>query len=278
MLVIRVINLFVFVCMFLLNQALADDVTLTDKVDKRPELSAERKGIEESKSIIKGIISSEPFVDIQEEKIWNFEEDIKEENIDVNPDIGWLSDAVRFFSMIIEAALWLVPILIVFYLYRYREYWFNLVQANGLQKDQPDIPETLFGLDIRKESLPDDIENAAQKLWQQSKHREAVSLLYRGALSSLFKQYRFELSPGATEQDCIRQLQLNSRAGSDVTIDIPIDIPIDVTDVEERIKRFTRLTDVWVSIAYAHRFPEELVFSQICDDWNHYFSIDKATG
>ncbi|RDH84004.1 MAG: hypothetical protein DIZ80_07670 [endosymbiont of Galathealinum brachiosum] len=254
----------------MLNHALADEVDSTDKVDKRPAVFSERKEIEESKSIINDIISNEPFTDIKEEKIWSFEETEKQEDIDVDPDLGWLSDAVRFISMIIEAALWLVPVLIIFYLYRYREYWLNLIQGNGLQKDEQVLPETLFGLDIRKESLPDDIEKVAQQLWQQNKYREAVSLLYRGSLSVLFKQYRFELPPGATEQDCIRQLQLNSRSGAEVEIHAT-----DSAFVEERIERFTRLTNEWVSIAYAHRFPHDHVFSEICNDWNQYFSVNK---
>lgn len=229
-------------------------------VDKRPKISSERKEIENSKSIVKDVVSKEPFVNVQEEKVWNFEEDDVDDE-GVNPDIKWLSDIVSFISMIIEAALWLIPVLVVFYLYRYRRVWLNLIQKNTLKKSERELPETLFGLDVRKESLPDNIEKAAQQLWLEKQYREAVSLLYRGALIALFKKYRFELPPGATEQDCIRQLQLNNQNSS---------------IIEERIDRFEKLTDVWISVAYAHRFPDDVVFTQICDEWNQCFSDDEG--
>lgn len=247
--------------------AYAEEAKVEEPVDKRPEVSHNRKDIDDSKVVIVEIMSEKPFVFIKEEKIWNFEKTDKEDP-EVSPDIAWLTGLISFLTMLIEAVLWLVPLIVVFYLYRYRDYWLNLIQGKGIKQDNTDLPQTLFGLDIRQESLPENIEKAANLLWQESHHREAVSLLYRGALAALFKQYRFDLPAGATEHDCIRQLESN-------TYNVNISINENTRAIiNERTDQFKKLTDVWVSVAYAHRLPDSIVFDEICNNWNHYFTND----
>jgi len=276
-------NILIYFSIFfnvLFNQVIADEVELTQLVDKRPEISYQRKDIQESKEIITNVISNKPFVNIQHEKVWSFkdrdDENKEDDELNINPEIEWLSGIIHFITMLIEAALWFVPVLVAFYLYHYREYWLNLIHGNRVKQLEPDVPETLFGLDIRQESLPDDIEVAARELWKQKHYREAVSLLYRGSLVALFKKYRFELPPGATEQDCIRQIELSfqkkymqdSVNASEIS---------EISYVEQRIKCFKNLTDSWVSIAYAHSLPDDLTFNKTCKDWNQYFASDKAS-
>jgi len=277
-------NILIYFSIFfniLFNQVAANDAEWTQSVDKRPEIAYQRKDIQESKAIIADVISNSPFVNIQQEKVWSFkdreDENIEDDELVINPEIEWLSGVIHFITMLIEAALWLVPVLVVFYLYRHREYWLNLIHGNRVKQLEPDLPETLFGLDIRQESLPDDIEVAAQQLWKQKHYREAVSLLYRGSLVALFKKYRFELPPGATEQDCIRQIELNFQQKYMQNAVNASEIK-DTSYIEQRIKCFKNLTDSWVSIAYAHSLPDDLAFNKICKDWNQYFASDKASG
>jgi len=266
-LVIRNILLFTTLFINSFNNAYSDEAKDEEPIDKRPEVSQSRKDIDDSKIVISEIMSDKPFVFIKEEKIWNFETDQKQDP-ELNPDMAWLTGLVSFFTMLIEAVLWVVPLIVVFYLYKYRDYWLNLIQGNSLKKDSTDLPQTLFGLDIRHESLPENIEKAASLLWQESHHREAVSLLYRGALAALFKQYRFDLPAGATEHDCIRQLE-SSSAKVKVSTNEKTQ-----SDISQRTDQFKKLTDVWVSVAYAHRLPDKVVFDEVCNNWNHYFSED----
>jgi len=266
-LVVRSILFFIVIIFSIINSNVAYSEVTKDEVpvDKRPDVSESRKDIDESKTVISEIMSIEPFVFIKEEKVWNFEKEEKEEP-ELNPDMAWLTGLVSFITMLIEAALWLVPVIVVFYLYRYRDYWLNLIQGKAYEKDNTQIPETLFGLDIRQESLPDDIEKEAHLLWHESHHREAVSLLYRGALASLFKQYRFDLPAGATEHDCIRQLESSSVSVNGVNSESTQSV------INQRTEQFKKLTDIWVSVAYAHRLPDSNVFDEVCSNWNHYFS------
>ncbi len=239
------------------------------KETERPGVSVERKQIVESKDIVVEIKASKPFVDIQEVKIWNFLEENKED--ESIPELQWLAVIVSFISMIIEAVLWLMPLVAIFYLYQYREYWLSLIQGNNKPLKEAALPETLFGLDVRQESLPDDIEKTAQVLWQENHHRDAVSLLYRASLVVLIKKYRFELSAGATEEDCIRKLVLIEKQYSS-----EINNKNNILIAEKRIKLFKKLTKIWIAIAYAHKKPDEADFNLVCQNWAQYFINDKA--
>jgi len=233
-----------------------------------PEVAEVRQDIQISKELIQEIKSKPPFVNIEKKKIWDFSDDKAHENN--NADNEWISDLIALIAIAVEATLWLLPLLLGLYLYRYREYCFNLLKGNGLKPDHTQIPDTLFGLDIREKSLPENIEKAACELWQNNHYRDAVSLLYRASLANLYKLYKFDLSRGATEQDCMRQIltienisaQLN--CGENVTEETDADL--------QRIDYFKSLTDMWVGVAYAHQTPADEDFKTLCVGWNKLFA------
>ncbi|MFL6576642.1 MAG: DUF4129 domain-containing protein [Povalibacter sp.] len=70
-----------------------------------------------------------------------------------------------------------------------------------------DVPTHVRDLDIRPESLPDDIGGEAFSLWQQGQHRAALSLLYRGLLSRLAHTHQVPIRQSTTEGDCIQLAQ-----------------------------------------------------------------------
>ncbi|VAW57883.1 hypothetical protein MNBD_GAMMA11-1997 [hydrothermal vent metagenome] len=244
------------------------EIREVDKKNWLPEIKDTRADIAQSKSVITDIKSKEPFINIQKEKklVFNNREK-KEEKPENEPDFGFLAGVFGLFAMLVEAMFWVIPIVVIFFLYRYREYWLGLIQGESRKEAAQPLPDTLFGLDIRQHSLPDNIEQAALQLWQQNKCREAVSLLYRGSLSSLFNQYRFELSAGATEQDCIRKLEFSEQQAEE---DIRTN-PQHITDITARISHFKQLTQVWIKVAYAHRLPDERTFRRLCENWNQRF-------
>jgi hypothetical protein len=63
---------------------------------------------------------------------------------------------------------------------------------------------TVQGLDIRPESLPENIGAAALELLEAGREREALSLLYRGALSRAVHRYGVAILPSATEGEALR--------------------------------------------------------------------------
>ena len=58
-------------------------------------------------------------------------------------------------------------------------------------------------LDVRPESLPDDVGAAAWALWQAGQVPAALSLLYRGALSRLIHRWHVPIAASTTEGECL---------------------------------------------------------------------------
>jgi hypothetical protein len=58
-------------------------------------------------------------------------------------------------------------------------------------------------LDVRPESLPEDVGAAAWALWQAGRVPAALSLLYRGALSRLIHRWHVPIAASTTEGECL---------------------------------------------------------------------------
>ena len=58
-------------------------------------------------------------------------------------------------------------------------------------------------LDVRPQSLPDDVGAAAWALWQAGQVPAALSLLYRGALSRMIHRFGVPVTASATEGECL---------------------------------------------------------------------------
>jgi hypothetical protein len=65
------------------------------------------------------------------------------------------------------------------------------------------VPTHVRDLDIRPESLPGDIGEAAHALWDRGEHRAALALLYRGMLSRLAHVHRIPIRDSSTEGECL---------------------------------------------------------------------------
>lgn len=112
-------------------------------------------------------------------------------------------------------------------------------------------PDTLFGLDVRPESLPDDVATAALELARAGRLVEALSLLYRGALTTLLHRDQVELASGDTETECLRKAQARVAAP---TLDY-----------------LARLLGAWQRAAYAHRTPTPPDVERLAAEWAGYF-------
>lgn len=125
-----------------------------------------------------------------------------------------------------------------------------------LGRERPPVPETLFGLDIRPESLPDDLPAAAWALWEQGEAAQALGLLYRGALARLVQREGAPVRASWTEGDCLRFVEM--AAGAEPSS-------------QGRADYFTRLTRAWQSTAYAHRPPDRAAAESLVRHWNQHF-------
>ncbi len=119
------------------------------------------------------------------------------------------------------------------------------------------IPEHVAGLDIRPESLPDDVVAAARAHWRAGRRREAMSLLYRGALAHLVNRYALRVPESATEGECVARVRTHQEG------------PL--------VDDFAALTGSWQRVAYAHEAPPDETFAELCTRWSRHLRGGAAT-
>jgi len=119
------------------------------------------------------------------------------------------------------------------------------------------IPPThVQDLDIRPESLPDDIGAAARALWDGGKQRAALALLYRGLLSRLVHVHEVPIRDSSTEGDC---LCLAARK-------------LDATHLDYA----TRLVRTWQRAIYGGLSVEASAVHELCAQFDTYLPRPEA--
>ncbi len=116
-------------------------------------------------------------------------------------------------------------------------------------------PEVLFGMDLRPESLPDDVGKTCLQLLNSGRKREAMSLLYRCTLSRLINDHNLQILSSFTEKECCSEV-LNSRSAAEATF-------------------FDNLTSLWIAIAYGHRDPEQQTCLQLVANWQNFYGAES---
>lgn len=112
---------------------------------------------------------------------------------------GWIAGASRLLVWLLIA---LLVALFVLYAVRLAK---SFRRPGGGGKTA--VPTHVRDLDIRPETLPDDIGAAARALWERGEHREAMSLLYRGLLSRLVHVHEVPIRDSSTEGDSLALAQ-----------------------------------------------------------------------
>jgi len=129
------------------------------------------------------------------------DEDKKKADSDAG-SLDWLRD---FAKTVAEGARWLIwglaALALAWIVVRIHR-WMR-VRATGGRPRGEALPSHVGSLDIRPETLPDDIGDAAATLWQRGQHRAALSLLYRGALSRIVHLHGVPVRAASTEDECV---------------------------------------------------------------------------
>jgi len=121
------------------------------------------------------------------------------------PSEGWLKWIANLFEWIASTArilVWTAAILLVGVLALAIK---RLIESRS-ERSRPlafTMPTHVQDLDIRPESLPDDIGGTAQELWERGERRAALALLYRGLLSRLAHAHGVPIRDSSTEGDCL---------------------------------------------------------------------------
>lgn len=162
------------------------------------------------------------------------------------PQLEWLRKFMRWLSETARLIMWLVGAFAVALLLVGVRRWMRARSPAAASWRNP-LPSHVQSLDIRPESLPDDVGQAAASLWQRGEHRAALSLLYRGALSRLVHDHAVPIRAASTEGECVA---LAARCVDTVRADF-----------------FTRLVAAWQLAVYGARMPPADQALQLCRDF-----------
>ncbi|WP_374580542.1 hypothetical protein [Pseudoduganella sp.] len=133
---------------------------------------------------------------------------------------------------------------------------FNFERAQG-----PRLATEIGGLDIRAESLPDDVAGSVRALWQQGQQRAALALLYRATLSRLVNRHALQLHQGATEGECLALARSAHAHGS-----------LDAAS----LGLADQATSLWLNAAYGARWPAGDAVHALCARWQAHFEREAA--
>lgn len=237
------------------------------QAEEAPEiLVEERQSAEQSKKVIKEVMLTKNLDDKKKEMRWVEipTEDEEEEEEEDDESSNWFFELLKKFfdgtgsgiAFLLESLLWIAVLAGIFAIYYFRDRWLPLFQTSQHSKDDYEAPEIMFGMDVRPESLPEDIIAEARQKWQQGDHRDALSLLYRGALVRLINEEKVKLKDSHTEGDVLKQ-------SSNIIS-------------TEKHSYLQSLTAQWQRIAYAHRTPDDEMNStmnHLFDSWATRFAI-----
>jgi hypothetical protein len=156
-------------------------------------------------------------------------------------------------ASLLEILLWLAVLaLIGFVFYRYR-HWLAALFVRIKPIPSPKAkPATLFGMDVTRESLPEDISTNALKLLQAGDMRAALALLYRASLFHLVHS-GVDIHDGHTERECAELMREHFAEN---------------TAAQTRVAYFVALTREWQRLAYGHLLPTEEQAKYLCANWN----------
>ncbi|EKF75008.1 hypothetical protein A11A3_06126 [Alcanivorax hongdengensis A-11-3] len=125
------------------------------------------------------------------------------------------------------------------------------------RKGESAPPTHVAGLDIRQQSLPDNLTAAINQALQANDIRTALSLLLRAVLADLLPRYPVRVHRGTTEQQCLRALR--QQHGE-----------------QPLFAYLARLVDAWVRTAWAHRPVEASQVRELLDHWQQLHRGEHA--
>lgn len=224
---------------------------------------------QESKERVEAVFADEAFHRIKEEKVIDYEamnwttferfmawwsefwEDSDEADTEFDSDLD-IAPFAGFIAKFGEFLLWFALIcLVAFVAYRYRHWLLSFNLPDSEKEEQKAGPETLFGMDVRPQSLPLNVSEQALQYWQDGQYRTALALLYRATLVDLFK-LGLEVDEGATEQECLKAGLAKQKA-------------LNIADAP--MQYFADLTFHWRRLAYGHIAPSDEQGVELCNNW-----------
>jgi hypothetical protein len=165
----------------------------------------------------------------------------------------WLEGLFSWIGSASRLIVWIVIAVLLALLALFLKRVFRGIELGKHQPRAPDVPTHVQELDIRPESLPDQIGAAVLALWERNNHRAALALLYRSLLSRLVYTHGVPIRESTTEADCLM-----------------LAVPRLRSDVAEYV---TKLVRVWQQAVYGAREPAADEVRALCSGFDQKFPL-----
>jgi hypothetical protein len=200
------------------------------------------------KQAIEQVLADPIFGEKKTDKVWQKKKPEEKAKDPTLPDFSAWAKFIEIIAQLLRGVVWVgLAIAVVAVLWWARRF---IVPVQEGEPFSYRPPETLFGLQLRPDTLPADIPGAARAMIEAGRMRDGLSLLYRGALSALVHQHRVPLMQGDTEGDALRAArQVLNGTSADY---------------------FARLVGAWQSGAYGARWPTPESALALTADWATY--------
>jgi hypothetical protein len=202
-----------------------------------PQAHAQEK---DAKSEIREVLKAKEFGYHKDVKRWERRERDKPGGFDTT----WLRAIGYALAKAGEVLMWLGAGALI----AYALWWAaRMLPRGGAPPPEPyRAPAALFGMELAPQTLPPDVGAAAAALAGEGRLREALSLLYRGALSELVHKRGVQLLASHTEGDVIR--------------------------LSGELSYLQSLINAWQRCAYARRMPAAGEVEQLAADYGKAFA------
>jgi hypothetical protein len=163
-----------------------------------------------------------------------------------NAIVHWLRGLFGFFAESGRLVVWVLGTLGLALLALFIA---RLIRERGLPRVPKRFvaPSHVRDLDIRPESLPDDVGAAALALWERGEQRAALALLYRATLSRLVHVHAVPIRASSTEGECVALVKQRVRANA--------------------ANYAARLVGIWTAAVYGAQTPSTGVVQALCADF-----------
>lgn len=175
-------------------------------------------------------------------------EKTRKNNFDFDAFFDAISSALKGMAVVLKLILVAVLLIGLGYVFSHANGLLSGVSTFFNRNEALDMPNRLFGLDMKKDSLPDNVSAQAKALLEKRQYRQALALLLRGSFVHVLHKQHVSIPASATEQECLRLF-----AGQ---------LPAQQYDYLQR------LVKQWVLVAYAHETPELSILLELCDQWH----------
>lgn len=210
-----------------------------------------RRPVAELPAQLQAVMQADELKNRQKVQVWQ-----SKDKTNTDRDHSLPEAFIQLVASILRFVIWAIALLAVVLLIVYRRSLLAMLKPTATHEQDVVQPTVLFGMDIRPESLPDDIAGTAQTLWHKNLPREALSLLYRGSLAQLTRHDQLRIADSHTEGDILElaAAQLSST----------------------RHRYLQQLTRQWQNIAYAHRVPASTEIEPLFEQWQDFLKPDTS--